>query len=168
MTPAGRLGAVVAAALAFALPARAQDIRIDDATRFVMPQAVAGCAPPRISAGAGLVTAEIDCADARRVILTVVSGGGHLHSPADRLARAALAWRPGPAPAPLPQVLPTAAQPIAVLCITMPMPPAGVELTCVREEALTRIELVVEAPDAGAARALLAATLAGSRLLASR
>ena len=118
----------------------AQGIRIDDATRFTMPTAIPGCEAPRIEAGAGLVTADIGCGVAGRVLVTVVSGGGHLFSPDDRLARAAQAWRPGPAPASHRLSLPSAAQPIALRCITMPMPSTGVEMTCVRDEALTRGE----------------------------
>lgn len=171
MTAMAIRAALIAAAMGAtalgSIGARAQDIRIDAATRLVLPRAVQGCAAPGIAAGAGLVTAELQCGEARRVLLTVVAGGGHLHSPSDRLAQASRAWRDGPAPAAHRQTLPTQAAPITLRCITMPLPSAGVELTCVRDEALTRIEIVAEAPDAAAAQALLAATLAASGLVAS-
>lgn len=151
----------------------AQTIRIDAETSFAFPDEIAGCPALAIDAGAGIVSGKADCPSVepgsatRAVEITVVSGGGHLHSSTERLTQ--IITDLGHDRSELAKFsetfhLPTLGRTLALTCVRIDVPEGGTEMTCVREEPLTRIEIRVTATTAEQAAILLKTVVSRSAL----
>ena len=150
--------------------AQAQALKVDAQTSIILPADVADCSAPDTQSGSGIVEQSANCPQRggiTRYEITVVTGGGHLREPAKRLAAAL-----DRADVPLVELskkiqrkeLKTKGKPIRLACVETRYDDDQREVTCVRDEPLTRIEYIAESPDAEKAWALMNDIVAASEL----